>query len=117
MQKDFTIARKDFPFAKSFPNYRKTRVRVVVAEQTTVYDLNWSGGTKNEYHAICLETGEVKTMDAWGLPAPWNNPREGQTLEIIPGFAVAVTGHFCGKPSTMAVYVHPYNVVQFLPAE
>lgn len=104
--------------AAADPGYRRQKVRIVIAEQVTFYDLNWSGGTRNEYHAVDLETVRtIGDMSRWNAAAPWSNKVEGTTAQIPPGIVVVRTGFFCGKVSMATIYVHPDNAPRMLPAE
>lgn len=101
--------------AKEFPglcrkfNYRKRTVRVVPGTHVTLTDLNWSGGSKSEYHAYSLDSGKLSSPRLDG-PPPWANPAEGARVEIPPNTIVVRLGWFCGKPSTMFIYVRPDNM-------
>ncbi len=99
---------------KLFPAYRKRNVNVRATTKVTFFDLNWSGGSRSEYHAIDLSNGAARTMSNWNQLAPWANPYEGSSVELVPGFAVVKTGYFCGKESTLTIYVHPDNMPKLL---
>ena len=100
------------PIAKAL-NYRKRQFQLRVTDKVTLSDLNWSGGSRSEYTAIDLATCRTMKPDL-GRPAPWDNKAEGAIVEIPPGVAIARTGFFCGKPSTMTLYVRADNVAPLL---
>lgn len=102
---------KNVPLIRTlFPSYRKRNVMIRATTKVAFHDLNWSGGTRKEYTAVDLRNGNAKTMRGWNALAPWNNPYEGSSVELKPGFAVVETGHFCGKESVMRIHVHPDNM-------
>ena len=107
---------KSLPFLKVL-NYRKRKANINVTTHVTLCDLNWSGGTRSEYHTMSLVTGETLSHAHFSNPAPWNNHREGVTVEIPLDTIVIRTGHFCGKASTATIYVHPDNMAKLLPKE
>jgi hypothetical protein len=94
--------------AKRF-NYRKKKVSVCATKSVTLCDLNWSGGTKSEYHAVGLNSGKIVSPKLDG-PAPWDNRTEGATIALPVDVIIVRTGWFCGKPSTMTIYVRPENM-------
>jgi len=117
MTNSFTVATREVPLVKAlFPSYRKRDVRIVATTRVMFTDLNWSGGTRSEYHAVDLNNSRVKSFARWSMIAPWENPYEGASVDLIPGFAIIRTGHFCGKESVLTIYVHPENVTKYLPA-
>jgi len=108
---------KSVPMIRAlFPDYRKRQIVVWPTETVTIYDLNWSGGTRAQYHAIDLVSGQLKSFAHWSSPPPWDNPHEGARVNLLPGYAVAKTGDFCGKTATLYLYVHPADIPKLLPA-
>ncbi len=107
---------KDFPAICRALGYRKRSVYVCPATQHTIRGVNWDGGSRSIYHGVDLATGNTQTAAHFGAPAPWANPYEGTKVEIQPGKALVVTGTFCGKASTMFIYVHPDNMPALLAA-
>lgn len=95
-------------------DYRRRKVWIQPCEHMTMQGVNWSGGSRNTYTAIDLETGRQATPNT-GAPAPWNNPFEGLEVAIPKGIVIVRTGFFCGKPSMMTIYVHPENMPKLLP--
>ena len=71
-----------------------------------MHSMAWDGGTKNDYTAVCLTTGEVVAM-----PHSMNNPREyGGTdgdykVTVRAGFAVVEHSYFCGRDVGCTVYL------------
>ena len=104
--------------------YRRKKVCVYASESVTLHDLNWSGGTRSQYHALKLSNLEnyqeisdiVRSRTFLNEPAPWNNAYEGAEVPLAPGLAIVRTGTFCGKESLMAIYVHPADMPKLLPA-
>lgn len=93
--------------------YRKKTVRVWPGTHVTLSGLNWSGGSKTQYHAFSLVDGRLSSPRFDG-PPPWANPVEGVRVEIPLDTVVVSTGFFCGKPSTMYIYARPENMPQLL---
>ena len=106
---------KDIVMA-TFPEYRKREVRIEPRDNVTFYDLNWSGGTKNEYKA-CHISGATNTRKLdMGRPAPWNNPYEGLTIQIPIDCLIIRAGYFCGQESMLTIFVNPANMPKFITA-
>lgn len=95
--------------------YRKKTVRIWTGTHVTLTGLNWSGGSKTQYHAFSLEDGKLSSPRLDG-PPPLANPAEGARVEIPPNTIVVSTGFFCGKPSTMYIHVRPENMPMLLEA-
>jgi len=110
-----TVKAKDLPFARAL-GYRRRSARIIAQETVTFLNVNWSGGTKYEYHLVRLVDMETKSLAMLGDPAPWNNPAAGAKVAIQPGTVVVQAGWFCGKPAEMTVYVHPDNMARLLPS-
>jgi len=100
----------------TFPNYKRHKVVITASETVTFHDVNWSGGSKSEYRACTIDGKPMETKVNMGGPAPWNNPFEGKTVSIPPGFVVVQGGHFCGKTSMLYIHVHPENMPKLLTA-
>ena len=99
----------------TFPDYRRKQVRVQASETVTFYELNWSGGTKNEYRACSIDGRQSSAGPDMGIAPPWANPHEGKTIELPAGYCVVRGGHFCGKISLLTIYVHPADMPKYLP--
>ena len=94
----------------TFPDYRKRTVIVKATTKVTFSDLNWSGGTRAEYKACTVHGEEVPIKYNMSAPAPWNNPFEGQTVDLPVDCVVVEGGYFCGKKRTLYIYIHPQNM-------
>ena len=97
-------------------SYRKRKVYIRAAESITLYDLNWSGGTRNQYAVFTVDGQAGPTAAKYNQLAPWANPAEGASLPIPEGFVVVESGHFCGRESTARIHVNPANMPRLLPA-
>lgn len=75
----------------------------------------WSGGTREIYSAVELASGRAVSITDT-LSAPWDAGRRNRQIALKPGYAVAVTGSFCGKPATTSLYCLPCDVAPMLPA-
>ena len=96
-----------FLVREAFPDYRGRKFYVHAAESVTFHDLNWGGGTRNEY--VLVELGSGKTASLPNAP-PWAQPLEGQTVAMRPGYAVAKHADFCGHDCGITVLVHPADM-------
>lgn len=95
------------------PEYAGRKFFLNVADRITFSDTNWCGGTRTYYSAVQLrEGGRAKSFSA--MPAPWNNPLEGQTFAILPGVAVVTRSYFCGHDCGITVYVNPETAPQIV---
>ncbi len=100
----------------TFPDYRRREVVIDARESVTFHDLNWDGGTKSEYRACGIDGSTNDRRLDMGRPAPWANPYEGLTVQIPIDCVIAQCGFFCGRPSTLWLFVNPANMPKFLPA-
>ena len=100
----------------TFPDYRRRSVYVEARETVTLHDLNWSGGTRSEYRSCSVDGRPLENKVDLSGPAPWENPYEGKTITIPPGLVVVRGGHFCGKVSTLYIYVSPENMPKLITA-
>lgn len=89
--------------------YRRKKVNICVTESVTLHDLNWSGGTRNQYSAVDLYSNEVATPNL-GIPHPMFNENEGARIAMRPNVAIIQHGVFMGKPAKMTIYIHPENM-------
>lgn len=93
------------------PNYTGRKFFLNVADHITFSNTNWCEGTRTYYAAVQLrEGGRAQSFAA--MPAPWNNPIEGQTFAILPGVAVVTNSIFCGHDCGITVYVNPQTAEQ-----
>jgi hypothetical protein len=95
----------------SFPDYTGKKFTVEFAEKITFYDLNWDGGTKNEYCAVNFESESKHLPDNF---APWNNPIEGKTVIIPVDVLIVEHSYFCGHDMGIRIYANPVNAPKLL---
>ncbi len=100
----------------TFPEYRGRRFVIEARETVTLHDLNWSGGTRNQYRTATLDGQAVGQSDRYNRMAPWENPAEGCTLQIPSGFVVVCRRQFQGRERPLAIYAHPRDLAALLPA-
>jgi hypothetical protein len=112
-KKDATIAAI---VRATFPKYNKQKVYIEARETVTLHDLNWGGGTRNEYRACTLNGVATGNLARWNQVAPWNNTAEGMTVPVPAGVVVVRGGHFCGKESSLCIIVNPADMPKYLPA-
>jgi len=96
----------------TFPDYSGRKISVCFQEKITFYDTNWGGGSKNDYKFLNVN-GEMTPLPT---PAPWNNPFEGQTIEIPPHVLVVCHQYFCGHDMGIKIYSNPQNAPKWLTA-
>lgn len=110
------LTAKDVPPAirAAVPDYHGRKWHANVTTTVQMYDTYWSGGTKNEYVGVNLETGKVfePLPRAFGT---FDRPRE-PTVELEPGQAIVERSWFMGKDVGVTIHVHPSNVRGMLPA-
>ena len=95
----------------SFPEYAGRKFSVEFCELVCFYNLNWDGGTKNDYVAISMGTGNSAELPE---RAPWSNPFEGQVLHLDVDTVIAKHSFFCGQDMGVTFYAHPSRQQQML---
>lgn len=101
----------------TFPEYTGRKLRVEARESITLYDLNYSGGTRNQYRVCALDGGKkIGSADRFNQIAPWANPAEGQTIQIPEGAVIVEHSMFCGQDAGLTFYVNPANMPSLLTA-
>lgn len=95
----------------TFSDYHGRKFRVVPTERVTFYDTNWGGGTRNYYIAVQLESGRVSIPN---IPAPWNNPMEGATVDVPEDVVIVEHSIFCGQDTGITIYAHPSRLPKLL---
>ena len=110
------IRKADVPAAclRAFPEYRGRKYAVEIESTGTMrlWNAYWSGGTKSDYVAVNLRTGEIDAADAV-ISNPFAVPH---ALEItIPeGMVIVEHVRFCGKDCGLRIHCRPDNVPQNL---
>lgn len=99
----------------TFPDYRGRRFALRAVTTVTLHDLNWSGGTRNQYRSCTLAGGAIGGSERYNQMAPWENPAEGAALPLPPGFAVVRAGQFQGRATGLVIHVHPSDLAALLP--
>lgn len=89
--------------------YRKRHVNIVSATSVTLQNLNWDGGSRNEYSAVDLREGTVKRSPNLGMAHPMENEYEGAKIAMRKDVIILQHGTFMGKPATMTIFCHPDN--------
>ena len=115
MNQPIKVSRKSVkPILDStFPDYRGHKVRVQFAESVTLYDLNWSGGTRNQYASVRVD-GRIGHVS--NAAPPWDNPIEGLSVRIPVDTLIVQHSDFCGHDCGITIYAHPSLAPRFLPA-
>lgn len=113
----------------AFPSYRKLRVYVSVWPGSTYINSYWSGGSRDEYAIVELNTLRRHAVGAghpyFDTAARGLASRADEhisvdhvgnvTLHVLPeGFVLVRAGVFCGKPATAHIYVPAANMPRLL---
>ena len=94
--------------------YRTTKFAFEITDTVQLINTNWSGGTKNDYIAVNLQTGESKPMID---RRPWpQNQGPLPPAKMPPDWAIAKRSTFRGKNMGVTFYIHPDNAPRTLPS-
>ena len=96
----------------TFPDYKGRKFSIEFRESITLYDTNWSGGTRNQY-CVIASNGKTALLH---VPAPWVNMVEGQTVEIPLDAMIVCHSYFCGKDCGITIYAHPAHAPKWITA-
>ena len=96
----------------TFPGYKGRKVKVEFAPTVTFYDTNWGGGSRNSYAAV----GSDGRTAHLGVPAPWANAVEGETVDVAENVLIVKHTIFCGKDLGITIYANPVHLPKWLPA-
>jgi hypothetical protein len=96
----------------TFPEYGGRTFKVNFTETVTFFNLNWGGGTRNQYKAVSCDG---KTLSLGAEYGPWNNPVEGMTVRIPQNVLIVEHSIFCGQDRGIRIYSHPANMPHWLP--
>lgn len=100
--------------AATFPDYKGRKLSVEPAVSVTLYDLNWSGGSRNQYRTCTLSGEFIGSADKHNAKAPWVNFAEGQRVEIPPGCVVVKRCIFSGVDCGLTFYIRPDDMPGFI---
>lgn len=101
----------------TFPDYRRKTVSIKASESVELHDLNWSGGTRNEYRAALLDgSASGGSTLPYSHLHPDQNHAEGKSVPVPQGAVLVRGGSFCGKPSMLTIYVNPADMPRLLTA-
>jgi len=95
----------------TFPDYKGRTIKVEFANEVTFWDTNWGGGSRNSYAAVKSD-GRTANLN---VPAPWNNPVEGTTVEVPRDALIVKHSIFCGKDLGITIYANPIHLPKWLP--
>lgn len=86
----------------TFPDW-KGRKMAVEFGNFKMWDLNWSGGTRNRFAVVRMTANGMKA-ECVPAPAPWANQYEGMEVEMRPDFIVVEHSYFCGKDAGITIH-------------
>lgn len=96
----------------AFPDYRGRKFFMEFTGAVRFDNMNWDGGSKNEYVSIRRD-GSVGRFESY---SPWNNPVEGQTVQLPADVIVVQHTYYCGQDCGITIYAHPSLAPALLPA-
>ena len=96
--------------SQSFPDYTGRKITVRFTETVGFYNLNWDGGSKNEFVAIAADGRHEELTVA----APWNEPREGRRVAIPQDVLIVEHTYFCGQDAGITIYAHPCHAPRWI---
>lgn len=99
----------------TFPGYKGRKVAIRPVESVWFHDVNWSGGSRNQYRACTLDGRPTEKQPDTGARAPWDNPYDGLRVPTAQGFCIVEHCMFCGKDLGLRIYVHPSDMPKLLP--
>jgi sulfur carrier protein ThiS len=97
---------------KAFPGYTGRKFSVELAESVTVHDLNWDGGTKNEYIAVAVN-GEMKPIRTGHTQF---DPLDGKQIALTPNFVIVQHSYFCGVDCGIRIWAHSCYAPKWIEA-
>jgi hypothetical protein len=91
----------------AFPSYKGRKIKVIEVSEVTLSDRFWDGGTRSEWTAVNLETGERAPPRIAGFKDPPNfgGPARDPVVPLPQGFAIVENAIFCGKAMGLTVYL------------
>src|SRR3972149_13848 len=98
--------------AASFPDYAGRNVRIAPVGSVTLHDLNWGGGTRNEYVAVKFDGSHSRLSPV----APWYETREGMTVDLPIDAILVEHSDFCGHDMGIRIYCNPALMPRLLPS-
>jgi hypothetical protein len=98
-------------------SYKGSKFQAVVTESVSIpADAGlYSGGSRNAYQAIDLNTGEIAGL-SFAASSPWDRDRHNAEVKLSPGKVIVQSIIFQGKDMGLRIFVHPDNAAKLLPA-
>ena len=101
------------PIVKAaFPKYKGRKFNLLFTDTVLFHDTNWSDGTRNFYASVRTDG----TVGRFASYSPWNNPVEGQTVQLPADVIVVQHTYYCGVDCGITIYAHPSLAPALLPA-
>ena len=110
------LRKSDIPkvWLQAFPHYKGRKFKLVVRRATSFSNGAWSGGSKSDYVAIDLRTGQIVDADS-RLSNPLHVGPGASHVEIPKGILIAEHVRFCGADLGIEFIVSPESV-DLIPA-
>lgn len=109
------LEKKDIPqvILNAFPKYNGKKFRLNVCESVHLHNAYWDGGSRTEYRAVKLDTGEVSSANSQ-ITNPFRVPK-APSVEIPARTAIVSHIIFCGKDVGLEIFARAEDVVLMLP--
>lgn len=110
------IEKKDIPstLLRAFPEYQGKKFEVRRTNKVTLSGAYWDGGTRSEYRAVNIDTGEVSPASPH-LANPFTPGYKVPTVEIPPRVCIVEHCIFCGKDMGLRFHVNEEDTQKMLP--
>lgn len=108
------LERKDVPqMILDAYTYNGRMFELEQCESVTLNNACWSGGTKSDYMAINLDTGEVSKAKST-ISNPFKYPMPVKIV-IPPRTVIVSHRYFCGKDMGLKIYARGEDITPLLP--
>ena len=95
-------------------NYRKHRACIKVRETVKISGTYWDGGSRSEYTAVQISSGQSITGMRFD-PPQFGGPSSDPVVPIPDGVAVVEHGTCCGKAATAYIYMNAATFASHFP--
>jgi hypothetical protein len=108
------LEKKDVPkvILNVFSEYNGRKFRLSLCDKVTLHDAYWSGGSRTEYRAVNLDTGEFSSAN----PQITNPFRVSIVPTVDIPLRTVIVGHtiFCGKDVGLEIFARAEDVTPML---
>jgi hypothetical protein len=109
------LERKDVPqvVLNAFPDYNGKKFRLSVCDSVDLHNAYWDGGSRTEYRAVKLDTGEISSANPQ-ITNPFRVP-SAPSVEIPARTVIVAHIIFCGKDVGLEIFARAEDVAPMLP--